>query len=559
MAHVAPTALIRYVGHRISVWSVGAFTVALLFASPLFAIAWLALFPEEKIWGHLADTVLPHYVITTVLLGAGVCAGVVVLGAGTAWLVSLHRFPGRRFFSWALVLPLAMPAYVIAYTYTDFLEYAGPVQGTLRALFGWTSPGDYWFPEIRSLGGATCMLALVLYPYVYVMARSAFAEQSLCILEVSRTLGRTPLQGFLYLALPLARPAVAVGVSLALMEALNDFGTVDYFAVQTLTAGVYDTWFGMGNAGGAAQIALVLLVFVVAIIWLERASRRRQRHHHGARRHRPVAEVRLGPVAGMLASLACAFPFFAGFLLPVLLLVDHSFNATSGFSWQAYLSSGGNSLMLATLAALLTVAVGIFLGYARRLHPGPAVRTGVRIASFGYAVPGTVLAVGILIPAGGLDNALDAVARDVFGHGTGLLLSGSIAVLLVAYMVRFSTISIGAVESGLGRITPSVEMAARTLGHTPLQTLARVHLPLMRRAVLAAAILVFVDTMKELPATLMMRPFNFETLATFVYQYASDELLEESAPAALTIVAAGILPLIVLNYGLTHTRSDEPS
>ena len=495
--------------------------------------------------------------LTTALLVAGVGIGVTVIGAGTAWLVATCSFPGRRFFSWALILPLAMPAYVIAYTYTDFLEYAGPVQRELRALFGWTSPHDYWFPDIRTLGGAIWMMVLVLYPYVYALARAAFIEHSLCVLEVSRTLGRTSMESFLSVAMPLARPAIAVGVSLAVMEALNDFGTVDYFAVKTLTAGVYDTWFGMGNAGGAAQIALVLLGFVVAAIWLERVSRRYQRFYHTGRYQRPAPAIVLGPRAGACAMVACAIPFVAGFLLPFALLVRHSLNATSAFAWGAYLGSAGNSLMLASLAAALTVGVGIFLGYAQRLHPGPAVRTGVRLASLGYAVPGTVLAVGLLIPAGAFDNALDGLARRTFDYSTGLLISGSIVVLLLAYTVRFSTIAIGSVESGLGRITPNIEMAARTLGHTPLQTLLRVHLPLMRRAVLVAAILVFVDTMKELPATLMMRPFNFETLATFVYQYASDELLEDSAPAALTIVLAGILPLLLLNRGIAETFSGQ--
>jgi iron(III) transport system permease protein len=529
------------------IWPIGAVLTAALIAMPILAIIWIALFPTENAWTHLASTVLPGYIATTLVLMVGVGIGVAVVGTATAWLVSMCRFPGRGVFAWLLILPMAMPAYVIAYTYTDLMEYAGPVQTSLRAMFGWSNSREYWFPEIRGKGGAITMLTLVLYPYVYLLARAAFLEQSVCALEVSRTLGRTPRESFFAVALPLARPAIVVGVMLALMETLNDFGTVDYFAVRTLTAGVFDVWFEMGNPGGAAQIALVLLGFVILVIWLERHSRRRQRFHGTTTRQKPPVGFRLKGWKACLAMLCCGFPILAGFLVPAGVLIFYAARRLGVDGTAAHLVHTGNSLLLATVAALLTLVIGTFLAYAQRLWPAALVRGAVRWAGIGYALPGVAIAIGVLLPVGAFDNAVDGFMRAEFGISTGLLISGSIGALMIAYVVRFLAISLGAAEAGLGKVTPNVDKAARTLGHGPLATLIKVHLPLIRGSVLTGAVLVFVDTMKELPATLVLRPFNFDTLATFVYQYASDELLEECSLAALTIVAAGIVPVILLN------------
>jgi iron(III) transport system permease protein len=539
------------------VWPIGATLTAALIALPILAIVWIALFPTENSWGHLTSTVLPGYIATTVLLMAGVGLGVTVIGTGTAWLVAMCRFPGRGVFAWLLILPLAMPAYVIAYTYTDLLEYAGPVQTALRSMFEWRDAKDYWFPEIRGKGGAIVMLTLVLYPYVYLLARAAFLEQSVCALEVSRSLGRTPRESFFAVALPLARPAIVVGVMLALMETLNDFGTVDYFAVRTLTAGVFDVWFDMGNPGGAAQIALVLLGFVIMVIWLERHSRRRQRFHGTTTRRKPPVGFQLRGLKAGLAMLCCGLPIIAGFLVPASVLIVYALGRLGEDGIAAHLIHTGNSVLLAGVAAILTLVIGVFLAYAQRLWPTGLVRGAVRWASIGYALPGVAIAIGVLLPMGAFDNAVDGFMRAEFGVSTGLMISGGIGALMIAYVVRFLAISLGAAEAGLGKVTPNVDMAARALGHGPLATLIKVHLPLIRGSVLTGAVLVFVDTMKELPATLVLRPFNFDTLATYVYQYASDELLEECSLAALTIVAAGILPVILLNHMIAGETRDH--
>ena len=538
-------------------WSVLAMAVAMVVMLPTLAIVWVAFFPAENIWPHLLETVLPVYLRNTLVLMCGVGVGVLAVGTGGAWLVAMCDFPGRRMFEWALLLPLAMPAYVIAYVYTDLLEYAGPFQTWLRTLFGWRAKTDYWFPEIRSMGGAVAMMTLVLYPYVYAMARAAFIEQSVGVLEVSRTLGRGPWRAFFEVALPLARPAVMVGLTLALLETLNDFGTVDYFAVRTLTAGIFDVWYGMGNAGGAAQVAVVMLVLVLGLITLERFSRRRQRFHHTTSRVRPAARQRLSGWAGAAAVGLCALPIVIGFLLPGGRL---AYYAVVHFerSWShAFLELAANSLTMAAAAAVIATTVGLAMAYACRLRPSPAVRGATRLATLGYAVPGAVLAVGVILPLAAFDNIVDGAARAYFGLSTGLLLSGTVVALLFAYTVRFVTAAHGAVDAGLAKITPSMDMAARTLGKGPGQTLRLVHMPMMRGSLLTAVILVFVDTMKELPATLVLRPFNFETLATHVYQFASDEMLEDCALAALAIVLTGILPVILLSRTITGGGVDR--
>jgi iron(III) transport system permease protein len=539
---------------RIDVWTLGTIALAAVIMVPLVSVVVMALSPSERIWSHLVDTVLWQYVRVTLTLMIGVGIGVTVIGAGTAWLVTMCRFPGRRIFNWAMLLPLAVPAYVLAFVVTDQLEYAGSVQTALRALFGWQSRQDYWFPEVRSLGSAIVVMTLVLYPYVYLLARAAFLEQSVCVIEVSRTLGRGPWRSFFHVALPLARPAIVVGVTLALMETVNDFGTVDFFAVNTFTAGIYDVWLNMNSRAGAAQLATVLLLFVLALIGAERWGRRGQRFHHTTTKYRDLPSYQLRGGRAALAFLACLLPLALGFILPATVLAGYALDFYEETLSRDFAVHALNSLTLSTVSAAIAVAAGVFMAYGVRLSGGSMIRSVTRLASVGYAIPGAVLAIGIVFPLGLFDNAVDGLSRTLFGVPTGLLLSGTIAGLVYGYLARFLALSYGTMESSLGKITPSMDGAARTLGHTPGGTLRRVHFPLMRGSLLTAALLVFVDCMKELPLTLILRPFNYDTLATFVYQYASDELLEESALGALSIVGAGILPVIMLSVTVARSR-----
>jgi iron(III) transport system permease protein len=532
-------------------WSLAALTVAAAVALPVLVVFSSLLSPSGTVWAHLADTVLWGYVGNTLRLALGVGIGVTLLGVGTAWLVTMCQFPGRRVLEWALLLPLAVPAYIIGYTFTDLLQFAGPVQTGLRELTGW-SRGDYWFPEIRSLGGVVVVMSLVLYPYVYLLARAAFLEQCLCLLDVSRTLGRGPWGSFLEVAVPLARPAIAGGVALALMETLADFGTVQYFGVSTFTTGIYRTWFALGEPTAAAQLAAVLMLFVLTILVFERWSRRFARYVHTATsRPRPSYRLRGGRAA--LALLACAAPVALGFCLPVLVLTAMTLERGDALLGDMFVELASNSFVLATLAALITVGIGVLVAYGLRLRATPLMRGSARVAALGYAIPGAVIAVGVLIPFARFDNALDAWMRAYFGISTGLLLTGTIAGLLFAYLVRFLALAFNTVDAGLIKINRNLDDAARVLGHAPSGTLVRVHLPLIWTSVLTALILVFVDVLKELPATLILRPFDFETLAVRVYRFASDERLAEASSAALAIIAVGLLPVILLSRAITRT------
>jgi iron(III) transport system permease protein len=539
-------------------WYSVAWGSALLVMLPVLAVLWLALFPTENIWPHLVDTILPVYIRSTLLLLAGVGSLSVVIGVSTAWLVTMCHFPGRRLFEWALLLPFAMPAYVIAYLYTDLLEYAGPVQSTLRELFGWQTARDYWFPDIRSLGGAIAMLTLVLYPYVYLLARASFLEQSMSIRDASRIFGCTPLQSFVRISLPIARPSIAVGLALVSMETLNDFGTVDYFAVKSLSAGIYDAWLNMGNLGAAAQIASLMMLFVVLLISLERIARARQRQFSGSDRFRSIERFRLSPARQLMATLACALPVVLGFAIPFIVLGSYALRRLDQFAEPGFIANAVHSFTLSALAAALTVLIAVVLAYSKRLYPQQrSLTVAARFSSLGYALPGAVLAIGVIIPLAAFDNSVDAFMQRHFGFGTGLLLSGTPFAIVFAYSVRFLAVSTGSVESSLAKVTPSMDMASRSLGLNPLQTLRRVHLPLIRGGLLTAVLVVFVDSMKELPATLILRPFNYDTLATYVYQYASDEMLETSALSAMLIVLVGIVPVILLSRTITATRQGK--
>jgi len=537
-------------------WTLASLCVAALVALPVAAVIWVALKPSGDIWSHLIATSLPGYIGTTLWLMLGVGTSVLLTGVTAAWLVTMCRFPGRRVFEWLLLLPLAFPAYVIAYAYTDLLEYSGAVQVFLRMMFEWQTPQDYWFPEVRSLGGAVTLMGVVLYPYVYLLARAAFFEQSVNVLEVTRVLGHGPWRAFFRVSLPAARPAIAIGVALALMETLNDFGTVDFFAVQTMTTALFDVWQGMGSLAGGAQIAATMLAFVVLLISIERFSRRQQKvYQNVSSRFRELPSYRLKGLSSLLAFTACLLPILIGFVIPLIVLIRL---AVIYFheSWTAdFRSYALNSLVLSATAAGIALLVALLIAYSQRLAGGRVIGIAARIASLGYAVPGAVLGVGVLIPFAYFDNSLDALMREMFGISTGLLLSGTLAAVIFAYVVRFLAVALGQVESSLAKVSPSLDMAARTLGYRASETLLRYHVPLIRGGMLTAVIIVFVDCMKELPITLILRPFNFETLATHVYWFASDEMLGEAALGSLAIVLVGLLPVVLLSTMTARARS----
>lgn len=558
IAAKAPWSLNFRFKNRLDSCTFFAFFVTALIGAPIITVIVIAVTDTSDIWQHLYNTVLGTYVQQTLFLMIGVGVGVTVIGTSTAWLVTMCRFPGSRIFEWALLLPLAVPGYVLAFVITDQLEYAGTVQVFLRDIFGWTSARDYWFPEVRSLPSATIVLTLVLYPYVYLLARAAFLEQSVCALEVARTLGRSSWGSFFSVALPLARPAIIVGVMLALMEVLNDFGTVDYFAVQTFTAGIFDVWLNMNSTAGAAQLSTVLLAFVLVLIVLERTARQGKKFHHTSMKYSELPSYRLRGKRAFWAFVLCATPVLLGFILPASVLAHYALNFYEETLAADYFRFVANSLTLSTTAAFVAVLIGLFLAYAVRLSPSPAIKIAARAASVGYAIPGAILAVGVLWPLGALDSMISMLG-DYAGLAIGAVMAGTIVPILYGYLVRFLALAYGAAESSLGKVTPNMDGAARTLGATPFAALKSVHYPLMRGSLLTAGILVFVDCMKELPLTIILRPFNFDTLATFVYQYASDELIEESALGALTIVGAGIIPVILLSVTITRSRPGSSS
>ncbi|MGQ4878005.1 ABC transporter permease [Billgrantia sp. LNSP4103-1] len=538
---------------QLSPWTLLMLAVALVVALPVVVVLAHILMPTQGIWQHLASTVLGRYLSNTFILAVTVGLGTMVIGTGTAWLVVMCRFPGRRVFEWALLLPLAVPTYVIAYAYTDFLQYAGPLQSWLREIFGW-GRGDYFFPNIRSLGGAATLITLVLYPYVYLLARAAFLEQSVCVLDVGRTLGRGPWNLFATVAVPLARPAIVGGVSLVLMETLNEFGAVQFFGVDTFTTGIYRTWFGLGEQVAAAQLAACLLLFVIVLVLLERGSRGKRQYFHTTNRYQQLPEFRLSGWRAPAASAACALPVLIGFLVPCGLLLQMAIAKGDTLFGTRFLDFAWNSLALAMLASVIAVGLAVVLSYGVRLHDSPLTRIAARIASMGYAIPGSVIAVGILIPFAWLDNTLNSWLHAHYGKIVGLVFSGSAFILVYAYVVRFLAVSFNTVEASLGKVTPSMDAASRTLGQTPAGTLKRVHTPIMRGSLIAAGILVFVDVMKELPATIILRPFNFDTLAVRAYSLASDERLAEASTASLAIVVVGIVPVVLLSMAMRRSR-----
>ena len=531
--------------------------LCLVVAAPLLALLGFVGQPTEGLWSHLASTVLPEYARNSALLCLGVGLGSLALGAGSGWLVTMYRFPGQRLLNWALVLPLAMPAYVLAYAYTDFLQVSGPVQTLLRDVTGW-GWRDYWFPNIRSLGGAVFVLTAALYPYVYVLARAAFAEQSMCALEVSRTLGCTPFAAFRRVGLPLARPVIAAGVAFAMMETLADFGAVAYFELRTFTTGIYRAWYALGSPAAAAQLASLLLLLVCVLLVVEAGARGQARFNtltiHLFQKHRVV----LTGWRGWLACTACALPVLVGFVLPAIVLTGMALDSTDGVGLNRIVTLTGNTLLLGGLASVLIVAVAIGgLIVASRESGSPAGRL-LRVAALGYAVPGAVIGVGVLIVIGLFDHAVDGAAKALGSAGTGLVLGGTIGALLYAYLARFFAVGFNPLQAGMAKIAPAFGDAARVLGCRPWGVATRVLLPLLRPSLISACLLVLVDVMKELPATLILRPFNFDTLAVEAFQLATTERLAAAALPSLVIVAAGLAPVVLLCRMLDRGRGVAP-
>ena len=531
---------------KANIWSFGAVLIALIVLSPIMSVIWIAFTPSENIWPHLISTTLPRYLRTTLVAMFSVGLLAASFGTGTAWLIARYKFPLSRWLEWLLLLPLAIPAYVGAYALVDFLEYAGPVQTLLRQIFGWSTARDYWFPEIRSLTAAVIVLAAALYPYVYLLARTAFREQSGCGHEVAQSLGAGPFERFWRIGLPLARPAIAAGTAIVMMETVNDFGTMDYFAVQTLTTGIFSVWLESSNAGGAAQIALVVLCLVVFLVALEKFSRRKERHYNLSNRARPIERDQLKGFAGFLAMTLCALPFVIGFVLPVSVISWHAVGNLDEFTARGLIKALVNTLVVGGIAATVTVIAGLFMVYGVRLSGRRLPQFLLPVTTIGYAAPGAVLGVGLLIPLAATDNAVADAIWAATGYDIGLIMTGSAFALVLAYSVRFFAIAQGAADAAMGRVSPSLPMASRSLGRTLGGTLRDVYLPLIRGSIGSALLLVFVDCVKELPATLLLRPFNYETLATRVHQQASLENLGNAAPSAVLIVLVGLAAVVLL-------------
>ena len=540
-------------GHLLG-WRLATLVIALAIASPIAVVASNVFLSSGGVWAHLWATVLTGYITGTLLLVVGVAIGTALTGVTLAWLIVMCRFPGRGWLEWAVLLPLAVPAYVLAYALTDLFQYAGPVQVALRAWTGW-SRQDYWFPAVRSPAGAVLVLTMVLYPYVYLLARAAFLEQSTCILDISRTLGRGAWSTFARIAMPLARPAVVSGIALVAMETMADFGTVQYFAVDTLTTGINRVWFALGSPVAAAQIASLLMLLVFAAIALEKLARGRRPFHRATTVYRPLPRYQLKGLAAAAAMIITTLPLLLGFVIPVvamarlLLLHSGSWPGLETFPRLAF-----NSLALAVVAALITVVLALCLCYGRRLAPSLALNVASTTAQLGYAIPGAVIAIGVLIPANAIDRLIDNFSRASFGVSTGLLLTGTAVALVFAYVVRFLALATHPLEAGLARIPLSLHHAARVLAPSPAQALLRVHLPVMLPSQLTAVLLVFVEILKELPATLIVRPFNLDTLAVRVYQLAADERLAEAAIPALSLVAVGLVPVWLLSRTIAGAR-----
>lgn len=531
---------------RLSVLPVIACLIAAVILIPILAVIYLAFHPSENIWPHLIQTTLPRYLFNSLVLmmATGLLAG--GMGVAAAWLVALKEFPGRKLLEWSLLLPLSIPTYIGAYALVDFWEYAGPFQTVLRGAFGWTSATEYWFPEVRSRGAAIIVFSFSLYPYVYLLARSAFREQSTCALETSRALGCGPWASFWKVGLPLARPAVVVGVAIVMMETLNDFGAVEFFAVQTLTTGIFTVWLEASNSGGAAQIATVMLLLVLLLLMLERLGRKQSKFHQLSKNARPPVREKLTPKAAFFALTLCVLMIGFGFIMPFSIMLFHALGNPDLWLIPDLWTAAFTTIWVGAIAAAVTVFGGVILIYMVRLSNAKWMRFILPVTAIGYAAPGAVIGLGILIPMAAFDNMVADWVEALTGVDIGLLITGTATAVIFAYCVRFFAIAFGAIDSAFGRITPSMGMASRSLGEGAIGTLKRVHYPLIRGSLLTAGLLIFVDSSKELPATLLLRPFGFDTLATHIYGYASLEDINGASPASIVVILVSLLAVVIV-------------
>ncbi|MEZ9897316.1 ABC transporter permease [Vibrio breoganii] len=523
--------------------------LAVLLVLPILAIFYTSIGGDNDLFAHLFDTVLPTYVSNTFWLVFGVMLLSLLIGIQSAWLMAMCRLPSEKVLQWAMVLPLAMPGYIVGYVFTDWFDFAGPLQVFLRDITGW-GPGDYWFPDMRTLGGAIWVLSLVLYPYIYLLCRAAFMEQSVSILQSARLLKCSPWQSFWRISLPIIRPSIAVGLSLVAMEAIGDFGTVSYFAVNTLTTAVFDTWLGYSNLGAAAKISAIMLLVIILLISAERYSRRKQKLFQNQFNSHENFRYELKGWKKWAAVTWCWSIVAVAFIFPLLQLCQYAYRYFSESWTTQFYQYAMNSLQVSVLAALIALVIAVVLNFYNRLSATTSSNVFVRLASLGYAVPGTVLAIGVMVPVLTADHFINDIAKAMDWGRPGLIFSGSMFAIVFAFVVRFSAVAIGTIESSMNKVSPSLDMAARTMGCNSTQMLQRVHIPLMKRGALIAFLLVFIESMKELNAALLLRPFNFETLATYVYNFASDEQLEIAAMPAVLLVLVGLIPLIIVNRSL---------
>ncbi len=541
-------------GTRLTPWTLAAAALALAVFAPILAVFAAATGDSGGLWDHLFRTVFPRYVANTLMLMAGVGCVSLLFGVTAAWVVHRYAFPGRTVLEWMLLLPAAVPTYLIAYTYTDFLEYAGPLQQGLRDLFGWRSARDYWFPEIRSMGGASFVLGAVLYPYVYMMARTAFLLTPAALFEAGMLAKRNL---FFAVALPLARPAIVAGLALVLMETISEFGAVEYFAIETVTLGIFNVWLGMNNLPAAAQIASVSTLFVVALLCVELLARSRRRFADTSRKTTPLAAVRVGGLKALACAAACLTPVAVGFAVPAGLLSGFVLRGHSLEFGPAVAAASLNSIVLAGVVALFVIASAAFMGLVAHYEGGAPLKRLAALASIGYAFPGTILAIGVITAGGAIDDGIAAFVENALGLSYQGWLTGGVGLVAIACTVRFQAVGYGAITTGLQRLPPNMMEASRSLGRTFAESLRGVILPLLRLPLIAGGLLVFVDVMKELPMTLLLRPFDYETLATYVYQFAKDELLEEAALPALFIVLVGVLPVVAMNAMLRRIARQD--
>ena len=543
-------------GSRVTPWTLAAVALALVFFAPILSVFAAATGDSGGLWDHLFRTVFPRYVANTLTLMAGVGFVSLLFGVAAAWVVHRYAFPGRAILQWMLLLPAAVPTYLIAYTYTDFLEYAGPLQQVLRDMFGWRNARDYWFPEIRSMGGASLVLGAVLYPYVYMMARTAFLLTPAALFEVGMLAKRNL---FFNVALPLARPAIVAGLALVLMETISEFGAVEYFAIETITLGIFNVWLGMDSLPAAAQIASVSTLFIVALLCIELLARSRRRFTNTSRKTVPLAATPVGGLKALACVAVCLTPVVVGFVIPTGLLSSFVLQGHSLEFGGGVVTASLNSIALAGAVAFFVIASAAFMGLVAHYEGGVPLKRLTALASVGYAFPGTILAIGVITVGGAIDDGIGAFVENTLGLSYQGWLTGGIGLVAIACTVRFQAVGYGAITTGLQRLPPNMMEASRSLGHTFAQSLRDVILPLLRLPLITGGLLVFVDVMKELPMTLLLRPFNYETLATYVYQFAKDELLEEAALPALFIVIVGILPVIAMNAMLRRIARQDTS